>query len=139
MFNEESIKPAEKHTANTFETCIFENLGQLKFRMKKLPAAAQFSTVNAVLAEDLDSDGKVDLLLAGNYYPINIQMGRNDASYGLYLKGTGKGSFESVPAIHSGFSVRGEVRKILKVKAGDRLLFIAVRNNDTLSAFTLNQ
>jgi hypothetical protein len=139
MYSEEVLKTAEKHIANTFESCIFENLGGLKFRMKKLPLAAQFSTVNAILADDFDQDGKIDLLLSGNFYPINIQMGRNDASYGLYLKGTGKGNFEALPAIRSGYSVRGEVRKILKLRVGETPYFIAVRNNETIQAFTLNR
>lgn len=135
MFSEEALEKAERHLANTFETCILENLGGLRFRMKKLPVAAQFSSVNAILAEDLDADGKTDLLLAGNYYPINIQMGRNDASYGLLLRGDGKGGFASLAALQSGFAVRGEVRKLLKLKVGGRTHFVAVRNNDSVQCF----
>jgi hypothetical protein len=117
------------------ETCVVENLGGLKFRMKRLPVAAQFSTVNGILADDLNADGKVDLLLAGNFYPINIQMGRNDASYGLYLQGDGNGNFKSVAAIQSGFRVQGEVRKLLKLSIAGRTHFMAVRNNDSVQCF----
>jgi enediyne biosynthesis protein E4 len=138
MFSDEVLKSSEEHVANTFETCIFENLGQLKFSRKKLPLAAQFSSVNAIMAEDFDQDGNMDLLLAGNYYPINIQMGRNDASYGLYLKGNGKGAFSSLPATHSGFGVDGEVRKLLRLKVGEQVYYLAVRNNDTVQYFTTN-
>ena len=139
MFSDALLATAEKHIANTFETCVVENLGGLKFRMKRLPVAAQFSTVNGILADDLDADGKVDLLLAGNYYPINIQMGRNDASYGLYLQGDGNGNFKPVPAIQSGFRVEGEVRKLLKLNIAGRTHFMAVRNNDSVQCFTNRQ
>lgn len=139
MFSDEVLLTAEKHVANTFETCLVENLGTLKFRMKKLPVAAQFSTVNAILADDLDSDGKVDLLLAGNYYPINIQMGRNDASYGLYLQGNGNGNFTSLSAVQSGFRVQGEVRKLLKLNIAGRIHFMAVRNDDSVQCFTIRE
>jgi enediyne biosynthesis protein E4 len=136
MFGPDLLAKAEKLMANTFETCWFENLGGLKFKMKKLPLAAQFSTVNAIIADDVDSDGNTDLLLAGNYYPINIQMGRNDASYGLLLRGNGKGGLALVPAVESGFRVRGEVRKLLKLNVGGRIRYVAVRNNDSVQAFT---
>jgi enediyne biosynthesis protein E4 len=139
MFDEEILAGAEVHVANTFESCIVENLGGLKFRIKKLPLAAQFSTVNAILADDLDGDGKADLLLAGNYYPINIQMGRNDASYGLCLRSNGKGDFISIPAVQSGFSIKGEVRKLLKLNVAGRTCFMAIRNNDTVQRFTANR
>ena len=139
MFSDEVLATAEKYVANTFETCLVENLGGLKFRMKKLPVAAQFSTVNAILANDLDADGKVDLLLAGNYYPINIQLGRNDASYGVCLRGDGKGNFTPLAAIHSGFSVQGEVRKLLRLNVAGRPHFIAVRNNDSVQCFTYRE
>lgn len=138
MFGADVLATGERLVANTFETCVFENMGGLKFEMKKLPKAAQFSSVNAILSEDVDGDGKTDLLLAGNYYPINIQMGRNDASYGLVLRGDGKGNFSPLPPRRSGLSVQGEVRKLLKINVRGEAHFVAVRNNDTVQSFTRN-
>jgi hypothetical protein len=139
MFPNSVLSKAEQQVAHTFETCLIENLGGMKFRIKKLPVAAQFSSVNAILSEDVDNDGHTDLLLAGNYYPINIQMGRNDASYGLLLRGNGKGAFSPVPAVSSGFSVKGEVRKLLKLKVAGVNHFVAVRNNDSVQSFAVRQ
>jgi hypothetical protein len=136
MFSDEVLANKEKHIVNTFETCVIENLGNLKFRMKKLPTAAQFSSVNAILASDVNGDKNVDLLLAGNYYPINIQMGRNDASYGLLLLGNGKGSFSSVPAAESGLKLQGEIRKLLTLNVAGKIHFAAIRNNDSIQCFT---
>jgi hypothetical protein len=136
MFSDDVLANKEQHVVNTFETCVIENLGNLKFKMRKLPAAAQFSSVNAILAEDVNGDKSVDLLLAGNYYPINIQMGRNDASYGLLLLGNGKGGFSAMPAVQSGFKVQGEVRKLLKLNVGGEIRFAAIRNNDSIQCFT---
>jgi hypothetical protein len=135
MFDDEILAKADKHVAKTFETCVIENLGGLKFKIKKLPLVAQFSAVNAIVVEDLDADGNVDILMAGNYYPINIQMGRNDASYGLCLRSNGKGGFTPLSAAQSGFLVNGEVRKLLTLKISGKRYFIAVRNNDTLQSF----
>jgi hypothetical protein len=138
MFPDDILLKAEQQVAHTFETCLIENLGGLKFRIRKLPMAAQFSSVNAIIADDVNGDGNTDLLLAGNYYPINIQMGRNDASYGLVLQGNGKGAFTPLPAVKSGFSVEGEVRKLIKLKVGGMTHFIAVRNNDSVQSFAIS-
>jgi hypothetical protein len=70
---------------------------------------------------------------------INIQLGRYDASYGLLLKGHGKGTFKSIPGAESGFSVKGEVRSLRKVQIGGKVYYLAIRNNDTIEAFTTNQ
>jgi enediyne biosynthesis protein E4 len=135
MFEESVLETALKFSAYTFETSIIENLGGLKFRRKALPLATQFSTVNAILAGDFDHDQKVDLLLAGNFFPVNIQMGRYDASFGSFLKGNGKGDFRTVPGTHSGFSVRGETKALRKITIGNTVYYLAVRNNDVIEAF----
>jgi hypothetical protein len=139
MFTDEVLNKADQYVAYTFQTSIIENLGNGKFNVRPLPSAAQFSTVNAILTDDFDGDGKTDLLLAGNFYPINIQMGRYDASYGLFLKGNGKGKFDAIPAVKSGLSLKGEVRDLEKVKVGDKVYYFAIRNNDTIETFTLNK
>jgi hypothetical protein len=137
MFSDDALAGKEQHVANTFETCLVENLGNLKFKMKKLPLAAQFSSVNAIITGDVNGDNSPDLLMAGNNYPINIQMGRNDASYGLLLLGNGKGGFTSTPAVQSGFNVQGEVRKLLKLNVGGTIHFVAIRNNDSVQSFVV--
>jgi len=137
MFPAEVLNQSEKHIANTFESCVIENLGDHKFRIKPLSKAAQFSTVNAILTDDFDKDGNVDILMGGNFYPINIQMGRYDAGYGFLLKGNGKGGFNALTPPRSGFSVKGETRALRKIRIGKKDYYLAIRNNDTIEAFTL--
>ncbi|HEY9045107.1 MAG TPA: VCBS repeat-containing protein [Ohtaekwangia sp.] len=136
IFSEETLKAAERFTANIFTSSYIENLGNGKFSIKPLPTAAQFSTVNALLIEDFNHDNKPDILLAGNFYPVNIQMSRYDASYGLLLTGDGKGNFHALPSIQSGFSVKGETRALRKLTVKGRSYYIAVRNNDTIVPYT---
>jgi hypothetical protein len=138
MFPESQLKEAERYEARMLETAAIENLGDGKFKVKSLGKAAQFSAVNTVLAGDFDRDDKIDLLLAGNFYPVNIQMGRNDQSYGLYLKGDGKGNFKALPPTESGFFIKGEVRRLIEVDIGGKTCYVAFRNNDSPELFTLN-
>jgi len=133
----EQLSKASSFSAVTFKSSVIENLGNGKFKVKPLPGAAQMSTVHAIQSGDFDHDGNTDLLIAGNFYPVNIQMGRYDASYGLLLKGDGKGNFKPVSSVHSGFSVKGEVRALRKVIINAKDYYLTIRNNDTIEAFTL--
>lgn len=139
MFNEDRLKNTSRFEVQTFQSAVIENLGKHKFRMIPLPKAAQLSTVNTIISDDFDNDGKADFLLAGNFFPVNIQMGRNDASYGLVLGGTGSTRFTTLPAYKTGLSVNGEVRHLRKIKIKDKDCILAVRNNDTVKLFTINR
>jgi enediyne biosynthesis protein E4 len=137
MFDESIIAKSSQYAVYTFATSYIENLGGNKFQIRPLPSAAQLSTVNAIMAKDFDGDGNKDVLLAGNFYPVNIQMGRNDASYGLFLKGNGKGAFTPVPSLQSGVSITGEVRRFVELTANGKTHYLAVRNNDSVESITV--
>ena len=116
-----------------------ENLGGGKFKAHQLPVEAQFAPVNAILAKDIDGDGKVDLLLAGNEYQTEISTGRYDASYGCFLKGNGEGSFKAVQQMQSGFIIDGDVKNMRDFqdkKSGT--IVLATVNNDSLRCFKIN-
>ena len=136
IFPGQTLNKGEVLTAYTFESCVIENLGQGKYRLIPLENAAQWSSINSVLVDNLNDDSKPDVLLGGNFYPINIQMGRNDASYGLLQVGGDKLKLESVPPLRSGFSVKGEIRALRKIRgANGSGLYLAIRNNDTVVVF----
>ncbi|MEO7682378.1 MAG: hypothetical protein ABIU86_00445, partial [Gemmatimonadaceae bacterium] len=86
-----------------------------------------------VLAEDFDGDRKIDLVLGGNFYGVTPVRGRYDASYGLLLRGDGRGRFVSVEMEKSGVALEGQVRKMAMLRRanGDRVI-VAARNNDKL-------
>ena len=60
---------------------------------RPLPHEAQIAPVYGILADDFDRDGALDLLLAGNFDGVKPEIGRMSASYGLLLRGDGKGAF----------------------------------------------
>jgi len=65
-------------------------------RAARLPIEAQLAPIYASLAGDFDGDGKIDLVVAGNFYGVTPREGRYDASYGLLLHGDGHGGFTAV-------------------------------------------
>jgi hypothetical protein len=104
------------------------------YKLGSLPVEAQFSPVYATVARDLDGDGHVDLLLAGNLYGVQPVLGSYDASSGVLLRGVGDGRFTSAGAIDLG--IEGEVRdmKLVRLAGGgaDGLVIAVARNNATL-------
>ncbi len=125
-----SLSDATVQQAETFTTALARNNGDGSFTLVPLPREAQFAPVYGMLAVDFDRDGKLDLLLAGNFDGVQPGIGRMSASYGLFLKGDGHMGFTPVRAAASGFVVPGASRDIqrLRTRTGD--LYIVARNND---------
>ena len=122
----------------TTATVWIENLGNGHFKMHQLPIEAQFAPVNAIVADDLDHDGNIDLLLGGNEYQAEISTGRYDASYGLFLKGDGRGLFTPVKSTQSGFIVVGDMKNLKTITNKNQHQFVlAAVNNDSLKCFEI--
>jgi hypothetical protein len=78
--------------------------------------------------------------MAGNEYQAEVMTGRYDASYGLLLKGDGKGTFKAISPLQSGLIIDGDVKdmKIINTASKKRLLLVAV-NNDKMKIFRLKK
>ena len=121
-------------------TCWFENIGKGRFIKHQLPVEAQFAPVNAILCTDVNKDGKMDLLLAGNEYQAEVMTGRYDASYGCYLRGDGKGGFSFIEPSVSGLVLKGDVKDLKLIQTeGKKKLLLAAINNDRMRAFSIKK
>src|SRR5260221_10620955 len=93
IFSSQELSAGVVKHAYTFATSLVRNNGDGSFTVIPLPAEAQRAPVYGILATDVDGDGHVDLLLAGNFDGIPPELGgRMSASAGLVLRGDGKGS-----------------------------------------------
>ena len=117
----------------------FENNGKGKFIFHPFPMMAQIAPVNAIACADMDGDGKMDLVLAGNEYQTQVPQGRNDASYGLFLKGDGKGNFSPVWPVSSGLILDGDVKDLKVVSVSGKTILLAGVNDEKLKAFGIKQ
>jgi hypothetical protein len=68
--------------------------------------------------------------MAGNFDGFRPEIGRMAASYGLLLRGDGKGSFTPARAPQSGFLVPGQARDIARLRTAAGDAYIVSRNND---------
>nr|WP_294941104.1 VCBS repeat-containing protein [uncultured Mucilaginibacter sp.] len=130
IFGAELLKTVTKTDAYEMRSSVVLNKGKGRFQLQPLPAEAQFSTVFGLVVKDLDGDGKADILLGGNFYESKPEAGIYDASYGLLLKGDGRGGFRAVAPQQSGVLVKGAVRDIMELRAGNKTLFVFAKNNE---------
>jgi hypothetical protein len=117
------------------ESCLFLNNGDGTFTTNKLPVEAQFSPVRDAFTGDFNNDKVNDLLLIGNNYSVRPSFGRYDAGYGWCLLGSKENGFDALTPTESGFVVRGDARKIVRLNVtGKQILVIAI-NNGKLQIF----
>jgi hypothetical protein len=125
-------RAARTLVAHTFASAVALNDGQGRFTLQPLPVEAQFAPVHAIVADDFDRDGRVDLLLAGNFYGVPPIQGRYDASYGLVLRGMPDGRFVAMDMPRSGVEIDGQVRRLRMLHTADGPLVAVARNDDRM-------
>ncbi|MEQ1796448.1 MAG: VCBS repeat-containing protein [Lacibacter sp.] len=130
LFGEVKLKKAEKLTANYFANAILTNNGKLEFETTTLPFEAQLTSYRAATVVNANNDNLPDILLMGNYYDNNVEIGRQDADFGTILVNKGKGKFSCESL--NGLTIKGQVRKIKPIQIKGQQAFILARNNDNL-------
>jgi len=129
IFPRDKLDKAEVLTANYFSNAVLLNQGNLHFKTQALPWKAQLSSYRDAVVVDANQDSLPDILLVGNYYDNNIQMGRYDADYGTLLVNHGKGNFSTESL--NGLQIKGQVRHIQRIHISGREAFVLARNNDS--------
>ena len=129
LFTQDKLDNAQVLEANYFSNAILINKGNLVFETQALPMEAQLSSLKDAVVINANNDNLPDILLVGNYYDNNIEMGRYDADFGTILinKGNGVFSCETI----NGLSIKGQVRHIKPINIGKQQAYIIARNSDS--------
>ncbi|AQG78714.1 VCBS repeat-containing protein [Spirosoma montaniterrae] len=122
LFGPEERAGAWSGQATELRSCYAENLGNGNFRLQPLPILAQQAPVASFVLDDFNRDGHLDALVTGNFYPNEVNMGRQDASQGLLLTGNGKGGFTAIGSDVTGLRLWGDVRKSYRLQPGRRVI-----------------
>jgi hypothetical protein len=139
LFSPAQLQQALHYKADTFSSIYLHNDGSGRFSSSPLPNVAQIAPIRAIIVDDVDGDGNLDLTVAGNLYDSEPNTPRADAGNGLWLKGDGKGHFAPVSPRESGFlaplNVAGLV--LLKTSAGKSVL--VANTSDSVQAFAIRK
>ncbi|WP_375325583.1 VCBS repeat-containing protein [Flagellimonas sp. GZD32] len=140
LFPEEVMEKSIVKKAETSASVIAINERGGKFTIKNLPPRVQLSCVCDITCADVNKDGNLDLIMAGNNYEFKPQFSRLDASQGNLLLGDGNMNFTWQDYETSGFKVRDEVKYLKQFKdKNGKIYVIAAVNNNKPKIFALNE
>ena len=137
IFSKESLDKSKVFYAYNFQSSYIENKGKGKFAIHNLPVRAQLSSVFGQQVLDINHDGNLDVLLVGNSYSPQVEIGFDDAFYGHILLGDGKGNFSDLISAESGFNVPGEGKSLAKIYSGNKTIILVGNNNGKMQSFEL--
>jgi len=110
-----------------------------QFIFHAFPSQAQVSPVNGIIVHDLNHDGHLDILVAGNKYRMEVETGRLDAGIGTYLQGDGKGRFTWVNNVLTGIWAQFDARDLaLLAGPGGKTRIIVSNNNNSVQVYEEN-
>ncbi len=131
VYDETKLKKGLHYQVKSFASIYLERTHK-GFKKHVLPQEAQFSPINQILVRDINKDGNLDILTAGNLYASEVETPRADAGYGLFAKGNGKGKFTPLSPSSSGFFTGGDVKDMAFITINKMPYILSVKNNDFL-------
>jgi hypothetical protein len=123
---------------NTTSSCILWN-DQGKFRWEELPDMAQVSPITETVVYDINQDGLLDAILAGNDYTFDVSTGYYDANKGLVLlSDQGKPLSKLQTPSESGLLLQGMVESTILIEDVNPMLIVGFNRAQT-KAFRINR
>ncbi len=137
IYSEERLSKALHKQATIFASVILLNEGKGQFSLHQLPNEAQMAPINGILVQDLNSDGKADLVCAGNHFGAEVETVCYDAGKGICLLGDGKGGFQPLSVAASGFYAPGNVKSLSWLHIGGLPHVVVGNNGGAMQAYRL--
>ena len=134
-----AISSAITRQFNYSSSCVATNKDNGQFLLSKLPPLIQLSSVNAIHCMDVNTDGYLDLVLGGNQFNFQPQLGRLDASAGDILMNNGKGNFLTLASRQTGLALRGQLRDIVEIRGREKRYLLFLQNDEYPALYQANK
>lgn len=131
----EDLNNSLKCEVTTFASTILYGTANGPFEIKEIPREAQIAPINEAIAKDINKDGKLDLIVAGNLYQSEIETGRASAGTGHILINQGNRKFKVLSVLESGLYLPGDVKSLLDVSEN---IILAGINKEEIKYINLN-
>lgn len=138
-FASTQLERAIHFETDTFASVYLRNDGDGIFTWSALPNLAQIAPIRAIVIHDVDDDGHLDLVVAGNLYDAEPNTPRADAGNGLWLRGDGQGRFTPVPPTESGFLTPLNVSGLALINTAIGKAVLVANTGDSLQAFAIRR
>ena len=139
LFDKNKIESSIIKKVNYSSSCVAINKGNGSFDIQKLPLVAQLSLVKTIVARDINNDDKIDLILGGNEFGFQPQLGRLDANAGEVLLNNGKGGWIVLSEYESGIRINAQVRDMVTINYGAKECVLFLMNNEEPVLFELKR
>lgn len=137
IYTDKLLDESLSYEITSFESIYLEN-NNGTFVAKPLPQLSQISSINKFIVDDINDDGNLDVVLAGNLYNPEVETPRNDASFGLLLEGDGAGNFSAKTMMESGLKIVGDVRDMELISIKGKKHILVAKNDDQLQLIKVN-
>ena len=134
----ENLDKALQYHATEFRSGAWLNNGKGKYDFIAFPNEAQIAPIQAIVPIDINSDGNLDLICAGNYSNRVVEPPRSDAGIGSLLLGDGSGNFSPVHPTEHGLKLYQDIRDIALINSASGVKLIAAANDNAVQVYTLN-
>lgn len=137
IYGEDQLDEALHFSVTNFHSVILLSSGS-KYNSQDLPVYAQLGPINKSINMDINGDGNLDIIAAGNNYGAEVETIRYDGGRGVVLLGDGKGNFDQLSPGESGFFENNDCKDLIMVSHGNQQLLITVSNRAKAKTFLLN-
>ena len=137
LFSAAQLSAAMHYQADDFSSLVLHNDGGTAFSAVPLPTLAQIAPIRGIVPFDVDGDGHLDLIVAGNLYDVEPNTPRVDAGNGLWLRGDGHGHFTPVSPRESGFLTPHNVAGLALLRTAAGHAVVAANTGDSLQVFRI--
>ncbi|MDZ4822115.1 MAG: VCBS repeat-containing protein [Flavobacteriales bacterium] len=142
IYSSELLATSFHYKVNSFSSIYLENKGKGNYEPRELPVQCQFSPINAMVVDDFDGDGNLDVLMGGNNLTTEVETIPYDAGKGIVMYGKGDGTFDVKWSIEdSGLFIPGDVKAIVPVtiKSGNKKGLLVAKNNSRLNLLVVTK
>jgi enediyne biosynthesis protein E4 len=139
LFSDAQLAQAIHYQLDTFASVYLRNNGDGTFTSSPLPNLAQIAPIRGVVVDDVDADGHIDIIVAGNLYDVEPNTPRADAGNGLWLRGDGRGGFTPVPPHESGFLAPRNAASLALLTTPAGKIVVVGNTGDSLQAFRVRR